>query len=148
VIEFIDHPLVQGYIRANKFGTLLGMDFNITAPGEILYKMPVTEQHLATPIAAHGGAISALMDATMGVCALSQVLPDNRVVSTVEMKISFIAPSLLGDELSATASIVKTGKRLLFVEGKIKNQKDELIAFATGTFNSYPAEKAGFNNRI
>ncbi|NRA13857.1 MAG: PaaI family thioesterase, partial [Crocinitomicaceae bacterium] len=99
---------------------------------------------LATPVAAHGGSISALMDATMGVCALSQVIADNKVVSTIEMKISFVAPGLLGDVLSGTAKIVKTGKRILFVEGKIVNQKRDIIAVATGTFNSYPAEKAGF----
>ncbi|MDX2361657.1 MAG: PaaI family thioesterase [Crocinitomicaceae bacterium] len=146
--EFVNHPLVQGYIKANNFGALLGMDFTILGPGEIVYSMPITKELLATPIAAHGGSISALMDATMGVCALSQVLQDNRVVSTMEMKISFTAPSLLGDELKATAKIVKRGKKLLFVEGEIKNQKGQLIAIATGTFNSYPAEKAGFNNRI
>ena len=146
--DFINHPLVQGYIQANKFGDLLGMDFDILSPGESIYTMPVTKQHLATPIAAHGGSISALMDATMGVCALSQVLADNKVVSTIEMKISFIAPGFLGDKLSATASIVKAGKRLLFVEGKIVNQDGKLISSATGTFNSYPAEKAGFSQRI
>jgi uncharacterized protein (TIGR00369 family) len=146
--DFLNHPLVQGYINSNNFGKLLEMDFEIIRPGEIVYTMPVTEQHLATPIAAHGGSISALMDATMGVCALSQVLEHNRVVSTIEMKISFIAPGFLGDQLSATASIVKAGKRLLFVEGKIVNQDGKLISSATGTFNSYPAEKAGFTQRI
>lgn len=146
--DFINHPLVQGYISSNNFGPLLGMDFEILEPGNIVYTMPVTKQHLATPIAAHGGSISALMDATMGVCALSQVLNENKVVSTIEMKISFIAPALMNDKLSATASIVKAGKRLLFVEGKIMNQDGKLISSATGTFNSYPAEKAGFTQRI
>jgi len=143
--DFVDNPIVQGYIKANNFGALLGMDFTIESPGHILYSMPITEQHLATPIAAHGGAVSALMDATMGVCALSQVLEDKKVVSTIEMKISFIAPGLLGDTLIATAQIIKSGKRLLFVEGEIKNQKGDLVAIATGTFNSYPAEKVGFH---
>ena len=142
---FIDNPLIQGYIDSNNFGQLLGMDFDILNPGEIVYNMSVTKAHLATPIAAHGGSVSALMDAAMGVCALSQVILDNRVVSTIELKISFISPGFLGDKLTASTSIVKAGKRLLFVEGKIVNQEGELIASATGTFNSYPAEKAGFD---
>jgi uncharacterized protein (TIGR00369 family) len=143
--DFVDNPIVQGYIKSNNFGAILGMDFTIESPGHIMYSMPITEQHLATPIAAHGGAVSALMDATMGVCALSQVLEDKKVVSTIEMKISFIAPGLMGDTLIATAQIIKSGQRLLFVEGQIKNQKGDLIAIATGTFNSYPAEKVGFH---
>lgn len=142
--DYLNHPLIKGYIQANNFGVLLDMQFDILSPGEIEYTMPVKEKHLATPIAAHGGSICALMDATMGVCALSEVLRDNKVVATVEMKISFVAPALLKDELKASAKVVKSGKRLLFVEGKIENQKGKLIAVATGTFNSYPAEKAGF----
>jgi acyl-CoA thioesterase len=144
VNEFLNNPIVQGYIKANRFGVLLDMEFRIIGPGQVEYAMPITASHLATPLAAHGGSISALMDATMGVSALSQVLMDNKVVSTIEMKISFAAPALLGDVLSGTASIVKNGKRILFVEGKIVNQENKLIAFATGTFNSYPSEKAGF----
>lgn len=140
----MNHPIVKGYIEANKFGILLGMQFKIVGPGEIIYSMPITEQHLATPIAAHGGSISALMDATMGVCALSEVMGQNKVVSTVELKISFIAPALLGDTMYATAKIVRSGHRILFVEGEMRNQKGELIAVSSGTFNAYPMEKAGF----
>jgi len=143
--EFLDHPIVQGYIRANNFGRLLNMDFDISKPGSVEYHMPITEELLATPIAAHGGSISALMDATMGVCALSQVIPRGNVVSTIEMKISFLSPGLKGDRLIGTANIIKDGKRLIFVEGEIRNQEGKLIAFATGTFNSYPAQKAGFH---
>jgi uncharacterized protein (TIGR00369 family) len=142
--DFMNHPIVKGYIKANNFGQLLGMEFDIIAPGDIVYSMPITEQLLATPIAAHGGCISALMDATMGVCALSQVLEDDKVVSTVELKISYIAPALLGDTVHASAKIVKSGSRVLFVEGELHNQRNERIAVATGTFNAYPVEKAGF----
>lgn len=139
-----DHPVVQFYIKNNHFGKLLGMDFLVIEPGKISYKMKVEESHLATPIASHGGAVCSLMDATMGVCALTQVIRNEQVVSTIEMKISFVSPALKGDVLTGTAEIVKSGKRLLFVEGKIHNQDDKLIAMATGTFNAYPAEKAGF----
>ena len=143
--EFKYNPIVQGYIKSNNFGKLLEMNLEILGPGLIIYKMPITDNHLATPVAAHGGSICALMDASMGVCALSQVINDMRVVSTIEMKISFVAPAIRGDVLTAKASIVKSGKRLLFVEGEITNQKDKIIAIATGTFNSYPYEKVGFD---
>lgn len=142
--EYLDHPIVKGYIAANRFGDLLDMDFQITGPGKVEYSMPVTTKHLATPIAAHGGSIAALMDATMGVCALSQVIGENKVVSTIEMKISFLSPGQLNDQLIGTARIVKNGRRILFVEGLIENQDGKKIAIATGTFNAYPMEKAGF----
>lgn len=139
-----EHPLVQLYIEKNNFGRILEMDFEIIAPGDVRYSMPVHAMHLATPLAAHGGAISALMDATMGVCALSCVIEENKVVSTIELKISFISPALENDVLSAKANVIKKGKRLLFVEGKIYNQNGDLVAMATGTFNAYEPKNAGF----
>lgn len=139
----INHPLIKAYIETNKFGELLGMNFEVSNSGEVKYEMLINESHLATPIAAHGGSISALMDATMGVCALASVLESNRVVSTLEMKISFVAPALLDDRLTGKATILKKGKRILFVDGRITNQNDKIVAVASGTFNSYPAEKAG-----
>mgnify|MGYP000211939389 FL=1 len=60
------------------------------------------------------------------------------------MKISFVAPAFKGDVLTANANILKAGKRLVFVEGKITNQEGWLVAFASGTFNAYPSSKAGF----
>jgi uncharacterized protein (TIGR00369 family) len=84
------------------------------------------------------------MDGTMGVAALSKVFLDGKVVSTVEMKISFVSPAFLDDVLTGSANILKSGKRILFAEGKIVNQKNQLVAVATATFNAYPAKKAGF----
>lgn len=142
--EYLDHPIVKGYIEANRFGILLDMEFDIFNPGEVLYIMKISKKHLATPFAAHGGSISAMMDATMGVCALSQVIDENKVVSTIEMKISFLAPARLDDILKGTAKIIKSGRRILFVEGLIEDQDGRKIAIASGTFNAYPMEKAGF----
>ncbi len=142
--ELINHPIVKAYIAHNHFGELLGMDFRADFPGEIEYHMEVHEKHLATPRAAHGGSVSAFMDATMGVCALTQVVQENNVVSTIEMKISFVSPALIGRKLIGTAKTIKKGKRILFVEGQIHNDEGDLIAIGSGTFNVYPAEKAGF----
>lgn len=136
------HSIIEFYIQNNQFGALLGMDFNILSPGDIEYHLTIEKKHLATSVAAHGGAVCSLMDGTMGVAALSSVIQENNVVSTIELKISFLSPAKIGDKLIGKGTVVKKGKRLLFVEGVIKNQNGEKIAVATGTFNSYPAEKA------
>jgi len=144
VHDLINHPIVKAYITHNHFGDLLGMDFRVDLPGEVTYEMEIHEKHLATPRAAHGGAVSAFMDATMGVCALTQVVKENKVVSTIEMKLSFVSPALIGKKLIGTAKTIKKGKRIIFVEGEIHNDEGILIAMGSGTFNVYPAEKAGF----
>jgi uncharacterized protein (TIGR00369 family) len=139
-----EHPLIRRYVEMNRFGRLLGMDFHIVAPGIVEYQLVVKEDHLATPVSAHGGVISALLDATLGVGALSAVCEEGKVVATVEMKVSFLMPVLLGDRLIATSEIIKKGKRILFVEASIRNQKDESVAKASGTLNAYPKDRAGY----
>jgi uncharacterized protein (TIGR00369 family) len=138
------HPLIRRYIEANRFGEFLGMEFFIVKPGIINYSMRVSIDHLATPVSMHGGAIAALMDAVVGVGALSLVCADDRVVSTVEMKISFLRPVVLDDLLTGTSEVLKAGKRIIFMEGRLVNQKQELIAIASATMNAYPKEKAGY----
>ena len=135
------HPIIQQYIIWNRFGDLLGMDFEVMGKGHVLYKMTISKDHLATPFAAHGGSVAALIDAALGVACLTEVCEDMKVVSTVNLTISFLNPAHSGDVLSADALVTKSGKRILFVEGKVSNQKGELIATASATMNAYPVSK-------
>lgn len=138
--------LIEKYIAQNHFGKLLGMHFEIVKDGEIVYYMTIHQEHLATPNAAHGGAIASLADAALGVCGLSAVYKENKVVSTVEYKINYLSPALLNDTLIAKAKVIQKGKRLLIIECNIiaSNRQDQSIAIATGTFNAYDAAKAGY----
>ena len=138
------HSLIISYISQNQFGKLLGMNFNIKRIGEVEYFLTITEDHLATPKSAHGGVVSALLDATVGVGALSTVCQENKVVATVEMKVTFFAPAYLNDELVCTSELMKKGNRLIFMEAKVQNQDGTLIAKASATLNAYSMEKAGY----
>lgn len=137
------HPVIQAYIENNRFGNLLGMDFSIISEGEVMYSMEITEKHLATPVASHGGAIAGLMDAALGVAGLSAVCESGKVVSTLEMSVRFIAPGKLGDTLTAHAKVISSGNRILVIQAEMYNQHQVLIATGNGTFNAYPKEKAG-----
>ncbi len=137
--------LIDLYRQYNVFGRELDMEFNILSPGEIEYFLEISSKHLSTPKAAHGGVIAALMDGMLGVAALSAVYLQNKVVSTVEFKINYLNPALLGDRLRGFAKVEQQGKRILVSSGEIKvsNRNNLLVAKALGTFNAYPAEKAG-----
>src|SRR3989344_8586128 len=138
--------ILEKYDQYNHFGKLLGMEFTEVSVGKITYRLTISEKHLATPNAAHGGVIAALMDGMLGVAALSTVAHDNKVVSTIEYKTSFFSPALLGDILEGKAWVEKAGKRILFSAGEITvvNRNNIIIAKGMGTFNAYPAEKAGY----
>jgi uncharacterized protein (TIGR00369 family) len=138
--------LIEQYIQSNHFGKLIGMDFKIVSGGVIEYSLKITEHHLATPHAAHGGVIAALVDGALGVAGLSAVYKENKVVSTVEYKLNFLSPAFPEDTLLAKAKVEQQGKRLLIISCDVicLNRENKLIAKALGTFNAYDASKAGY----
>lgn len=136
-----EHIIIKTYNSWNKFGDLLEMSFKVIAKGEVEYSLQISEKHLATPVAAHGGCVAALMDATLGVAALTSVCEEMKVVSTVNMNMNFLLPALVGDILIGKGKVVKAGKRILFVEAQIFNLKEDLIAFGSATMNAYPVDK-------
>lgn len=136
--------IIQQYIEQNHFGNLLGMHFEILSPGITEYYLTVDSKHLATPLAAHGGCTAALLDATMGVGALSLVCDKNKVVATLEMKVSFLKSVVLNDKLIAKSIVVKQGRELIFMEAEVHNSKNQLVAKSSGTFTVLSAEKSGY----
>jgi len=138
--------LIEQYILQNNFGKHLGMDFKIIDPGLVHYMLHIKQEHLATPNSVHGGVLSALMDGLLGVTALSISSLENNVVSTIEFKINFLNPSYLNDELIGIGKVVQKGNRLIIIGGDIvcPERNNMIIAKALGTFNTYPAEKAGY----
>ncbi len=139
--------IIEQYIAHNNFGNMLGMDFKIIEPGIVHYFMTIKEEHLSTPKAAHGGVIATLMDGVLGVAALSNVVEQNKVVSTIEFKINYLAPALLGDQLFGIGKVEQLGNRIIVSSGDIIciNRNNMIIAKAMGTFNAYPFEKAGLS---
>ena len=143
-----NNELIRQYIAWNEYGRLLGMDFKIPQAGEVIYEMTIKDLHLATPFAAHGGSVASLMDAALGVAALSKVCTSNKIVATVTITINYMRPALNNDHLSAHARVVKSGKSLLFVECSIINQNDVLVANGSAVMNAYPVEKANYGKDV
>jgi uncharacterized protein (TIGR00369 family) len=140
------HTLIKQYIDSNAFSRLIGMHFQIIKLGEIKYEVLVTNQHLATPNAAHGGLVAALVDGALGVAGLSLVCHQNKVVSTIEYKLNYLSPVKLNDLLVANAKVISDGKRILVIECEVISMPETImVAKAIGTFNAYDAQKAGFS---
>ncbi|MEO9590843.1 PaaI family thioesterase [Rhodopirellula bahusiensis] len=79
----------------------------------------------------HGGLVSALADAAMGI-AFGRTLLSSEDFSTIEMKVSFIRPIREG-RLSAKAEVIQRGLRIGFVECQITDQRGKLVATASST---------------
>jgi uncharacterized protein (TIGR00369 family) len=140
--------IIDLYQQVNQFGKENQLKLTLIEPGKITYEMKVLPKHLATPTAIHGGMLAAMMDAILGVASLSAVAKENKLVSTVEFKISYFNPAFLGDTLTGNGSVDKKGNRIIFAAGEIINQNNQMIAKATGTFNAYPIEKSDLNHLL
>ncbi|MCO5260537.1 MAG: PaaI family thioesterase [Crocinitomicaceae bacterium] len=133
--------IVELYKMSNEFGRTIDFEYDILPNGDVVNRITIDKKHLATPVAAHGGVLAALADSTLGVAALAESQKEGNLVSTVEFKINYLKPAFLGDVISGVSRVRKVGKKLIFVEADFVNQKDELIATASGTFNQYPFTK-------
>ncbi len=143
------HDLLKIYNKVNAFGRFMGMELEVIQPGEVQYTMPVADLHLSNPLAAHGGAVSALMDGILGVSALSLSAESGRLVSTVEFKINYFRPVKPGMVLVGRGKVDFEGKRLISASGTIHDKESGvLLCTGSGTFNQYPADRIGFGEHI
>lgn len=82
----------------------------------------------------HGGIIACLLDNAMGYAAALELDPSGATkVLTVSMNTQFLAPAKAG-RVTAEGHVTGGGKNLLFVDGKLLDQDNRLLATATGVF--------------
>lgn len=134
--------MISHYNQINKFGADNEMKLEIIEPGHIKYTMRIEDRHLSSPNTCHGGVVAGLMDSVIGTAALSAAFVDDNLVSTVEFKINYLQPVLLGETLVGEGKIDFKGKSTIVSTGHIYKEKDgSVAAIAIGTFNVYPLSK-------
>ena len=125
-------PIMTDSFAWAPIGNLIGLEVQPQAKaGESEVYLDVDDR-MHNPMGfVHGGVISLLADATMGI-AFGRTLEDQSAFATVEMKISFIRPIKRG-RLRGFARLIQRGLRIGFVECHITNQRGKLIATSTCT---------------
>lgn len=130
------------YKKMVQFDKHMGMELTVESPGNVSYVLEVKEQHLTAPDSAHGGVAAAMMDATLGVAALSYAVTNGNLCATVEFKINYLKPARPGTTLISKGKVKSTGKSLVVSQGDIiEKESGNLIATGLGTFTQYPSDK-------
>lgn len=78
-----------------------------------------------------GGMLAAMLDNAMSV-ALIQTLAEDDFFSSLEIKVSFVAPAQEGS-LVGEGRVLRRGRSIAFLEGELRDGDGKLIATATST---------------
>ena len=121
---------------------LLGMKFDHAEPGYTRLRMSVRENHMNNGQTVHGGIMATLAEAAAAQ-ALATMLEDGEAFTTVELKINYLAPGLIGQDLIAEGRILHKGGRVAVGDMGVKEATSgRLVATGLHTFLILRSSKA------
>jgi uncharacterized protein (TIGR00369 family) len=122
---------VQKIVNACPYFSLLSMDIKELGWGEARLEILVQEKHLQPFGMVHGGVFASLVDAAAFWAVYTQV-PEDFGMTTVELKLNYLAPLSTG-RMVATGKSIRVGKTLCLGEASIQNEEGLLLAHGTST---------------
>ena len=114
------------------FSRLLGIEDGVSEGGVGSVSLAIRPHHLQAAGRVHGGLIAVLVDTAFFRAVRSRLAPGQRT-TTIELKINFLEPADSG-RLTATATLIGDGGRLMVADVQVTSDDGRLIAQALGTF--------------
>ena len=122
---------IEGKIPYPPCDQLLGCEIIEAEPGMITVAFNAKPEFLNPMGNIQGGFLAAMLDAAMGQVVATTLHPDE-ASPTLELKINFLRPAAPG-RLIGRGSVVHRGNSIAFVEGKLFDADNCLLATATAT---------------
>ena len=104
-----------------------------TGEGVCVVEGLVERRHLNINGVVHGGVYATILDTAMGGSVVS-VLDEGEVTATTSLYVEFLRPAQAGQRLWAQGRLVRRGRHLAFVEGRLTDGSDKLLSQAHGTW--------------
>ena len=124
--------MIQPPALPHPFADMIGMEVTDRGEGSCTSRLTIAQQHMNPHGIVHGAVINALADTGMG-GALTSLLDEHQICSTIEIKINYFRPALAG-ELVCETSVVNKGSRTGVLQSSVKDDRGKLVAQALGTF--------------
>ncbi len=100
-------------------------------PGDVVIRFRAQRQHENPYGHIQGGLLAAMIDNCIGP-AVYLIAPERRS-TTIEMKVSYLAPARPGDEIIGRAEVIKHGRSAAFIEVSLERADGTLLARASAT---------------
>ena len=121
-------------------GRLLGVEFTEFDDGRCTCSAEVSEHVWNPHQMAHGAFVYALVDYAMGGAVTSLLTDAESRPVTLDVQIRYHRPARRG-RLTASAHVVRRGGQIVTLAGAVKNEAEQLVATATGSFHLRSASK-------
>ncbi len=121
MMGYLENISTQGR-DANPFFRLMDIELGPYGSGEAVLFMPVRPDMLNGVGWLQGGLYSALSDEAMAL-ALFTVLENGEAIATISESTSFLQGIRKGS-VAAQAKVVKKGRRVAYVQGRVTNRDD------------------------
>jgi uncharacterized protein (TIGR00369 family) len=118
------------------YAKFLGLELGEVVLGEATIHLAVRDELKQFQGVVHGGAVASLIDTASAFAVLTQIEVHERVTTT-DLTIHYLRPISEG-RMSATARIVRGGRRLFVLSVEVRNDRDVLLATAVTTYIKIP----------
>jgi uncharacterized protein (TIGR00369 family) len=123
--------MIQRY-ESSPFWALIGIKVLSIEQQQARIKLKVTKDLLNGNQILHGGVLTALLDAAMGI---NLKLKDSEIsFATISLTTQYMKAVSVDETLYATAEVVQYGRSIASMQAYLFNEKDELISMGVGTF--------------
>ena len=114
------------------FATLLGIELEQAERGSATLRLNIRDELRQIHGVMHGGAIATLID-TATAFAIVTLLEDKERFSTVDLMVNYLRPLQEGTA-TATARVLRAGRRLITVSADVFDDGGNLAATALSTY--------------
>ena len=114
------------------YAKFLGLELGETKRGEASIHLEVRNELKQNQGVVHGGAVASLIDTAAAFAVLTRLELDERVTTT-DLTIHYLRPITAG-RLTATARIVRGGRRLFVLSVEVTNEQQVLVATAVTSY--------------
>ena len=114
------------------YAKLLGLELGEISPGQATIHLTVRDEMKQNQGVVHGGAVASLIDTAAAFAVVTELEAGERVTTT-DLTIHYLRPVSSG-RLSATARIVRGGRRLFVLSVEVTNDRQTLLATAVTSY--------------
>jgi len=114
------------------YAKFLGLQLGAVLPGQVSIHLDIRDELKQNQGVVHGGAIASLIDTASAFAVLTQIDVEERVTTT-DLTIHYLRPAVTG-RISATARIIRGGRRLFVLSVDVHDSADALVATAVTTY--------------